>query len=50
LLSVSISGQDVPRPIDVNVSGVKELVLTVDFGQQLDVGDYLNLCDARLLR
>jgi len=50
LLSVSISGQDAPRPIDVDIRGVKELVLTVDYGQHLDVGDYLNLCEARLLR
>lgn len=50
LLSVSVSGHDAPRPIDLDISGVKELVLTVHFGPQLDVGDYLNLCDARLVR
>lgn len=50
LFSASISGNDPPRPIDVELKGVKQLVLTVDFGEQLDVGDYLNLCDARLVR
>jgi len=50
LLSVSVSGHDAPRPIDLDIKGIKELVLTVDFGRHLDVGDYLNLCDARLVR
>ena len=50
LFSSSISGTDPPRSIDVELKGVKQLVLTVDFGEQLDVGDYVNLCDARLVR
>ena len=50
LFAANITGQDPPRPISVDLKGVKRLVLTVDFGEQLDVGDYLNLCDARLVR
>ena len=50
LYSANITGHDAPRQIQVDLKGVKQLVLTVDFGQQLDVGDYLNLCDARLVR
>ncbi|MCE9552440.1 MAG: NPCBM/NEW2 domain-containing protein [Planctomycetes bacterium] len=50
LYSASISGNDPPHPIDIELKGVKQLVLIVDFGEQLDVGDYLNLCDGRLVR
>ncbi len=37
-------------PIDLDVSGVNWLTVLVDFGRQADVADYLNLCDARLMK
>ncbi len=37
-------------PIDLDVTGVNWLTLLVDYGQQGDVADQLNLCDARLVK
>lgn len=50
LLDMVITGKDEPRPIDVDLSGIKRLKILVDFGSDLDVADHLNLCDARLLK
>lgn len=37
-------------PIDMDVAGVNWLTVLVDFGDRADVADYLNLCDARLMK
>jgi hypothetical protein len=37
-------------PLSIDVSQVKRLTILVDFGQDLDVGDWLHLCDARLVK
>lgn len=50
LLDVTIASGDPPLPIDVDLRGVRRLGLLVDFGGDTDVGDHLNLCDARLLK
>jgi hypothetical protein len=50
LLDIVLSGKDEPRPIDLDLTGVKRLKILVDFGGDLDVADHLNLCDARLLK
>lgn len=50
LFEAVLTGQDEPRPVQVNLQGVRRLRVVVDFGDDLDVSDYLNLCDARLLK
>jgi hypothetical protein len=50
LLDVEIAGDEPPQPIDVDITGVKQLKIVVDYGQNLDTGDWLNLCDARIVK
>jgi hypothetical protein len=44
-----VTGQDAPRPVDLDVTGAKELVLLVDFGEGGDVGDRGDWADAYLI-
>jgi hypothetical protein len=48
LLDTVIVGAKPPRPIDLDLTGVRRLTILVDFGDTLSPGDYLLLCDARL--
>jgi hypothetical protein len=50
LTEAAISGRDAPLPIELDVAGVKRLRIVVDYGQNLDTGDWLNLCNARLVK
>ena len=45
-----VTGRDQPQPLCVDVTGVKELTLRVDYGDQLDLGDQANWAAARLIR
>lgn len=48
LLDVAVAGSDAPRPVDVDLTGIRRLTIVVDFGDSLSAGDYLLLCNARL--
>jgi hypothetical protein len=50
LLQTDVAGTDAPQSIDLDVQGIKRLRIVVDFGGNLDTGDWLNLCDARLVK
>jgi NPCBM/NEW2 domain len=50
LFEDAIGGGEPPRSIDLDISGVKRLKLIVDYGSNLDSGDWLNLCDARIVK
>jgi len=50
LLDRKITGSDPPVPVELDVSGVERLAVEVDFADQFDLGDYLDLCEARLIR
>jgi hypothetical protein len=50
LLAADIAGDDPPRTIDLDIAGVKRLKFVVDYGQNLDTGDWLNLCDLRIVK
>ncbi len=39
-----------PRELDLDVSQGKRLRIIVDYGDDLDISDYLNLCEARLTK
>lgn len=42
-------GKDAPVPIRVKISGVEEITLIVEPGEDFDLADHANWCDARLL-
>jgi hypothetical protein len=50
LVSTDVAGTDSPRAIDLDIAGVKRLKIIVDYGKNLDTGDWLNLCDLRLVK
>jgi hypothetical protein len=39
-----------PSAIDVSLTGVKQLALEIDFGEDEDIGDRVLWADARLFR
>ena len=48
LLDAAVAGSDPPRPVDLDLTGIRRLTIVVDFGESLSTGDYLLLCNARL--
>ena len=48
LFDGTVSGEDEPVPLDLDITGVRRLKILVDFGDDLDIGDHLNLCEARI--
>jgi NPCBM/NEW2 domain-containing protein len=50
IFDAEIAGDESPQSIDVPIVGVKRLKIIVDFGQNLDTGDWLNLCDAKITK
>jgi hypothetical protein len=45
-----IRGADDPLDLDLEMTGVRRLKITVDFGDDLDIADFLNLADARFTK
>lgn len=50
LFEADVKGPDDPRTLDLDISGVKELELFVDFGGDLNTADWLSLADAKVLK
>ena len=50
LFSSDVAGTDPAIPLDLDVSGRRELTIFVDFGGDWDDGDHLALGDARLIK
>jgi NPCBM/NEW2 domain len=51
LVEADVARSDAPRNLDLDVGGVRELSILVDFGaDNLDIGDHLDLADARLIK
>lgn len=50
LFESEISASDNPLAIDVDIKDVQRLDISVDFGQNLDRGDVLNICDAKIVK
>jgi len=50
LYAADVSGTRLPSDVSIDITGVRQLELFVDFGENLDVGDHLNLCNARLVK
>jgi NPCBM/NEW2 domain len=45
-----LAGDRPPQALDLNIDGVKKLTIVVDYGDNLDTGDWLNLCNARIVK
>lgn len=50
LLEKDVGGSDEPQPLDLDVTGVRDLEILVDFGEGLDIADHLDLADARVMK
>ncbi|HJS09380.1 MAG TPA: NPCBM/NEW2 domain-containing protein [Pirellulales bacterium] len=50
LYSGKLGGSDPPVELDLDLAGVRRLTILVDFGDDLDVADHLNLCEARIVK
>jgi hypothetical protein len=50
LVESEIVGNQKPQPIQLDIADIKRLKILVDYGKNLDTGDWLNLCDARLVK
>jgi hypothetical protein len=50
LLDTDVAGDQPPHPIQLDIANVKRLKIIVDYGKNLDTGDWLNLCDARIVK
>lgn len=46
----TVRGADAPVPVSLDLTGVRELELLVDFGGDEDTGDHLDFADARILK
>ncbi len=50
LLDRPIAAGAAPVPINVDLTGVTELTILVDYGENLDISDHLNLAEIRLIK
>ena len=50
LLEADVKGTDPPRNLDLDVSGVRDLEILVDFGGDLSIADHLVLAEARVIK
>lgn len=50
LLRKSITGEQAPQELEVDIVGVKRLKILVDYGENLDIADHLNLANARIAK
>jgi hypothetical protein len=50
LKEITIAGNQASEAIDMDLNGVRRLTILVDFGEDSDVADHLDLCEARVLK
>lgn len=50
LFEETIDGGQEPVELSLDVTGVRRLTILVDYGEGLDIGDFLNLCNARITK
>lgn len=50
LFRAAIKNSDPPRPLELDLSTVRDLEILVDFGEGLDIADWLDLADAKVLK
>jgi hypothetical protein len=45
-----VKDSDTPRHLDLDVAGVREIEIVVDFGENLDIADRLDLADCKVIK
>ncbi len=50
LYEATLTGTDPPAELDLDVAGIRRLSILCDFGEMMDVGDQLNLCNLRVVK
>jgi hypothetical protein len=50
LLDTALAGTEPPRPLSLDLSGIRRLLILADYGDDSDVSGHLDLGDARLIR
>lgn len=50
LFATELAGGQEPAPIDLDIAGVRRLVVLVDYGNDRDTSDHLDLCEAKLIK
>jgi hypothetical protein len=50
LLSADVEGNQPPTNIDTDITGVKRLKIIVDYGANQGWGDWLNLCELKVVK
>jgi len=50
LFEGDFTGRDAPVPLDLDLQGVRELTILVDYGRDGDVADYVNFCDVKAIK
>jgi hypothetical protein len=50
LLRRRVRGEEDPSTIELDISGVRRLRILVDYGDNLDIADHLNLCNVMLIQ
>jgi hypothetical protein len=50
LFEATVTGTEPPQPLDLDLTGVRKLAILVDFGEDMDVADHLDLGEARIVK
>jgi hypothetical protein len=50
LFNSIVKAADAPRALDLDVTNIRDLEILVDFGNEVDIADHLDLADAKLLK
>jgi hypothetical protein len=50
LLETTLTGTEPPKPLDLDLTGVRRLTILVDYGEDLDVSDHVDLAEVRVLK
>ena len=50
LFEGDVRGSDEPRILDLDVAGIRDFEILVDFGGDLDIADHLDLADAKVIK
>jgi hypothetical protein len=50
LIDTTLTGTEPPETIDLDITSVGRLSILVDFGRAMDLGDHVDLCEARIVK
>ncbi|MDY0169664.1 MAG: NPCBM/NEW2 domain-containing protein [Thermoguttaceae bacterium] len=50
LFEGTLTGTEPPVQLDLDITGVRRLSILCDYGEGMDIGDHLNLCDLRAVK